>query len=204
MKNALSPPGVDVDDCAARLRIGWRWFSRETVALTVFCIVWDVGTILSYALPHGAHSAPIVLQNIIRFLLVILAAGMTYGVLCGYFNRTSIVLDCFELVVRRGPLPCGGNRRLSGDNIQQLYYDRAYVRVTLLQPRPFGGYCFPPRLEFNKGWMYVLNARMSDGSVIQLIGLRRPELAEFLRFAFEQRLRNIRNAAQPGNAAIDG
>jgi hypothetical protein len=51
--------------------------------------------------------------------------------------------------------------------------------------------------------MSMLNARMSDGSVIQLIGLRSPGMAEFLQLALEQKRWTQRNAP-PANSAING
>jgi hypothetical protein len=113
---------------------------------------------------------------------------MTYSVLCGYFNSTKIVLNRFELVVTRGPLPCGGNRRLSVDQIQQLDSERAFVPASLLQGGLLRSFFVPGKFQTCRGWMSSFNARMTDGSVVQLIGLRTPNVAEFLQFTLEQRL----------------
>jgi hypothetical protein len=145
---------------------------------------------------------------------------MNYSVLCGYFNSTKIILNRSELLVTRGPLPCRGNRRLSVDQIQQIDSERAYVASSgdpgvMVRGYSYPGgiipggqrrrrmlFLLPGKFEMSYGWIYSLNARMTDGSVVQLLGLRTSNVAEFLQFTLEQKLRTLRSA--PVNTSIEG
>ena len=200
---ALRPPGMFVDDVPGFFRIRWRWFSYETVWATLFCVAFDAALIHWYRMPGRVHASLITPNNIILILFLIPCVIMTYSVLCGYFNITKIILNRSELVVTRGPLPCGGNRRLSVNQIQQLDSERSFVPASLLQGGERRNFFVSGKFEKSRGWMSSLNARMTDGSVVQLIGLRTPNVAEFLQFTLEQRLTTLHKAS-PANSTIEG
>src|SRR5262249_12155296 len=106
-------PGVDVDDRPGYFSIGWRWFSRETLWMALFVSFVDAATVHWYTMPRSNHSAPTLLGHLAMFVFLVAAVGMTYSVLCGFFNSTKITLTRSDLIVARGPLPCGGNWQLS-------------------------------------------------------------------------------------------
>lgn len=187
-------PSADVDDRPASLTIGWRWFSHETVWMALFFIVFGALMILSFERPRSNHSPPTILGLGIQLIFLFFAVGMAYSVLCGFFNSTKIVLTRSELVVMRGPLPCGGNIRLPLGEIRQIYVDRVFVPNTLFRSGLAQGFILPGRSERTRGWMSSLAARMSDGSVVQLLGLRTATFADSLQFKLEQKLQTLRNS----------
>ena len=170
---AVAPPRpqrMKVDDWGGDFSVSWRWFTIATVGMTFFCIVWDCFLIFWYSIAFRHHGPWIMI--VFPICHVGIGIGLTYNVLCGYFNRTKISLTPSELLVRHGPLPWLGNRRLPTDKITQLYCQESFSRNQRSYRRQF-----------------QLNASLSDGTTISLVkGLLFPEEAKFLEYTLEQKL----------------
>ncbi|MEX2171004.1 MAG: hypothetical protein WD851_16920 [Pirellulales bacterium] len=121
------PSGVLIDDDGYRLRIRRRWFSFGYIPLLFFCIAWDSFLFFWYAAAFGDPNAPW-LMVLFPVFHVAIGVGLTYAVLAGLLNTTTITADPQELVVRHRPIPWSGNLNLPVQEIRQLFVKREKAR----------------------------------------------------------------------------
>lgn len=117
------PKGFDVSmDPLGAFVLRHRWFSAKYIALAVFCVFWDAFILFFIAmmLKQGKFHP--------GMLLILVHAGvgvgLTYGVLAGFLNSTWFTISHDALIIRQGPVPVGGNRRVERYAIKQLYCEK--------------------------------------------------------------------------------
>jgi hypothetical protein len=121
------PKRFQVDHWGSELVITKRWFNHGVWALLAFCIFWDGFLVVWYSagigmLLRGSKGDGMTwLMLVFPLLHVAVGIGLTYGVLCTFFNKTIIRVAHGELTVSHGPLPCPGNSRHFTSDIKQLF-----------------------------------------------------------------------------------
>lgn len=145
------PKGVEMDTDITGLKITYRWFSPKTLGLLFFAVLWDGFLVFWYgiALSGGAPSQMLLFGS----LHVLVGLFITYQVLTGFLNATTIQADMGRLTIHHGPLPWPGNRDLSADALDQLY-----VKQQISYSRRGG-----------RTVTYQLFARLRDGREVKLI-----------------------------------
>lgn len=122
----VRPPFLQEEDFGGRLSFRFRWFSPSLIFLGFFCIAWDAFLIFWYFLAFQG-SMPFA-ANLIMMLFpiahVAVGVALTYYVIAGLVNRTTITADRSTLTVRHGPLPFGGNVTIPVSRLQQLFCRR--------------------------------------------------------------------------------
>lgn len=121
------PSGVRIDDDGYRLRIRRRWFGVHYIFLLFFCIAWDSFLVFWYSMAFGGDAPWIMVVFPIAHVAV--GVGLTYIVLAGLLNTTTITADPQALIVRHRPIPWSGNANYAASQIQQFYvkHDKAEV-----------------------------------------------------------------------------
>jgi hypothetical protein len=118
------PEGIRVVDLGDRQRLVRRWFTLKILFLVFFCIAWDGFLVFWFWMAFGGGMgqmrSPMIIVPITHLAIGI---GFTYFVLAGLFNSTVVEVGCGHLLVRHGPVPWAGGRRLSVDDIEQFYTD---------------------------------------------------------------------------------
>lgn len=174
------PRGVVVHEMGSRLRITRRWFSKATIGLLVFCVVWD-GFLVFWYTAAFKEGAPLIMK-IFPVLHVLVGLVITYGALCSLFNRTVIEAVGGYLDIRHGPLPAAKNHHLETNQIAQLYATEKMHRS-------------------NKGhvsYTYKLWAKLTNGERIKLLtNLAKPEHAIYFEQQLERYL-GIRDEPEEG------
>lgn len=99
----------------------YRWFTLYHVAALAFCLVWNGFMLNWYENVTIEDFAEFNMAAYFPLLHVAVGIALAYYVLCGFINRTRIVVTRSALTVRHGPLPWLGNRTFSSDEIDQLY-----------------------------------------------------------------------------------
>ncbi len=159
--------------------IRWRSWSPVHVFLAFFCTFWDGFLIFWYYLAF-TEDGPLMMK-VFPLLHVMVGVVLTYVVITSFLNRTIVHVSRDELVIRHGPLPWWGNRRLKVREIQQLYCNRS-------------------SMEQNSQWIYQLSAIMRDGRKLKLLsGFTDPDEPRYLEKILEERM-NI--APQPVSGEI--
>lgn len=144
------------------LRVRWRWFRPvEHMFLFFFCLLWDVMLgIFVVAWFREQPSWTILLAS----GHIAAGIGMTYSLIAGLFNRTTVSASAGRLRIAHGPIRWRGNRVLSRAQIRQLYVA-------------------------SKNKKYDLCAVLDDDRQIKLVkGLHELAQARYLEHAFELHL----------------
>lgn len=116
------------------IEIDRRWFGGPAIFWTAFALFWDGLLVFWYwlSLASAGRFGPELLRSFenagfdaVMFLgpLLHVATGIwiTYFVVAGRLNRTSILVSRGEIVVRLGPIPWPGNKHLPAPDIKQLW-----------------------------------------------------------------------------------
>jgi hypothetical protein len=121
------PSRFVVTDEGSELTIHYRWFTPVIIFLAFFAIAWDSFLVFWYSMAFGDHGPP----DPMKWIMIIfpichvaVGVGLTYFVLAGFLNATTVRVADGMLSVRHGPLPWIGNLNLPADDIQQLYCDK--------------------------------------------------------------------------------
>ena len=172
----VPPEGMVVQDTGRLWSARWRWFRPEFIGLAVFCVAWDAFLTFWYSAalgPHKPGDGSNWLMVVFPVGHVAIGVGMTYYTLCGFLNRTTLLVTQYEVIVRHRPLPWLGNRRLVAAEITQLYCGRAQSRSNNAGP----------------SWTYTLMACLNEGRQVKLVGgFRELGEAQFLERTLEDRL----------------
>jgi hypothetical protein len=120
------PANIQIDKNFQHLHIIRRWFGFKFIFLTLFVIVWDAFLINWYASAFSASFQGMFDLMFVLFPLLHVAVGigLTYYVLAGYLNKTTIDVDFNSITVKHGPVPFWGNQTLPSKTIRQLYCKR--------------------------------------------------------------------------------
>ena len=174
----VTPERISVEDTGRLWAARWRWFRPEFIGLAVFCLAWDAFLIFWYALAAGPHKPGdgfSWLMVVFPVFHVAAGVGMTYYTLCGFVNRTAVLVTQYEVIVRHRPLPWLGNRRLVAAEITQLHCRQA-MQVWADKTG-------------NRAVYYELMACLAEGRQVRLLGgFRNADEPQFLERAMEDRL----------------
>jgi hypothetical protein len=118
---AQKPPGWQVDESGAQLRITWSWRTGSTFAHALFFFLfWGGGGAWLMTTDFEPAAAARGYPLLFVALGAVLVSG-TYTLLARLLNHTEVRADAEGLAVRHGPLPWPGNRSLPAGRVQQLY-----------------------------------------------------------------------------------
>jgi hypothetical protein len=182
------PKRFRVEQWGSELVITQRWYNHGVWALLAFCVFWDGFLVAWYSagigmLLHGSEGAGMVwLMLVFPVLHVAVGLGLTYGVLCTFFNKTVIRVNHGELSIAHGPLPCPGNSRHFTSDVTQLF----------CQEKKWRG-------ENSTRRTYKLVAVKRDGSQVQLTGSDNYNDVAFIEQQIESHLK-IADERVPGEA----
>jgi hypothetical protein len=112
------PKGFAVNNYGGELTITRRWFGPKFILLTVFALFWNGFMVFWFGIAIAGELWPMALFGLIHAGV---GLGLIYYVLTGYFNKTAVTVNMMDVVVKHGPLPYPGNKRLNRTNIKQLY-----------------------------------------------------------------------------------
>lgn len=112
------PEGLDIIQTPQSAIIRRTWFSHMVWLLIPFCIFWNSFLIFMYSsmLTHasGASLLPLLLFPLLH---VTIGIGLTYFVVCTFFNKTDIILESSALTVKTHPLPWPGNKSIPAETV---------------------------------------------------------------------------------------
>lgn len=106
-----------------------RWFHPVLFFLLFFCIAWDGFLVFWYSIAlFGDVQGDGFEWIAILFPIchVAVGIGLTYSVIAGFLNKTTLFVDRDFLSVRHGPVPWIGNRELLIESIQGIELDYVY------------------------------------------------------------------------------
>lgn len=165
------PPKLHVEELGSEFRVRWRWFQWSLGCLVFFCVFWD-GFLVVWYTAGIAGGAPLIFL-LFPLLHVAVGVGLTYFVLCGFINSTTLQIVGGNLSIRHGPLPWRGNLSHPVQDFRQFYCQE--------------------RLVQDKGstrQTYDLHAVLTDGSDLKLVSdLTDSAQALYLEQQIEDRLR---------------
>lgn len=118
------PRGIDVaDDGWGGLTITRRWFSPLVVFLLLFVIFWDGFLVVWYSIGLSTDEAGSGKAMMLLFPLLHVAVGLglTYFVVAGFVNKTTIQCRDGRLTLAHGPLPWPGACDIDAGELEQLY-----------------------------------------------------------------------------------
>jgi hypothetical protein len=114
------PTKFNLQKSVEELVVSWRWFNPAMhTFLLFFVIAWDAFLLFWY---FGAPSRD---RNLLFMIFpiahVAVGVALTYFVLTGFVNRTTVRASKGVLTVSHGPLPWIGNHRIARADLKQLY-----------------------------------------------------------------------------------
>lgn len=168
------------DDGLGPLTIVRRWYSHAVMVALLLCVSVDYGLLSALSSWCQALLGAVVRRDLgscaARLLLVVgypaIGVSLTYSVLTGLFNRTTVTVTGAELVVRHGPVPPLSlrNQRVPVRELQRLYVEPVETRGAMGDPHR----------------SYALKALLTNGLVVDLLtDLAHADGALF----FEQRIK---------------
>jgi len=114
------PEGFELIETAQGTLIRRKWFSWAVIPLLLFAAMWDSFLIFWYgAALMSDGKAPWIM---ILFPLghVAVGVGLTYFVICSFFNQTDILITSDEVSVITHPLPWPGSKKVAARDIHDL------------------------------------------------------------------------------------
>jgi hypothetical protein len=184
------PERFNVTRTANELTVRWRWFRAQHVFMLFFAIAWDAFLVFWYFGPMAGQGG--LLFQVFPIVHVAVGLGISYSVLTGFLNSTTIAVARGRLRVKHGPLPWRGNRVMSRDDVTQLF-----VRESKSTHRSRYSSDISIISRFD------LLAVDADAREITLVrGLETPAQARYLEHAFEARL-GILDKRVPGELPKD-
>ncbi len=178
-RNVPIPTSMHIEELGNDLTLSWSWYSHALWFLLVFCIFWDSFLVMWYGILLSGSFAMkgagwfILLPALFPLIHVAVGVGLTYAVLAGFLNRTTVRVTQGELTVRHGPVPFWGNQTISVFEVSQLYVTECVTNGRRRQ-----------------SITYDVNAIRSDGTKVKLIGgLQELDRALFLEQKLEEHLK---------------
>ena len=118
------PASITVEHLGRQLRITRKWYNASYIFMAFFCIFWDVSLITWYYFALTVYvKDPFSYTVMLLFpvLHVAVGIGITYSTLAGFFNKTFIDVNDYELSVSHGPVPWPAVHNLNSAQLEQLY-----------------------------------------------------------------------------------
>lgn len=166
------PAGIAIEQgMHDELLLTRRWFHPSLIFLLFFCIAWDGFLIFWYSIAiFGGAKADGFNWMMILFPIchVAVGVGLTYFVIAGFLNKSTIFLDADLLAVRHGPVPWFGNCTLDTSGILGIELD--YVSSKDSQPN------------------YAVSAHADDGKQVVLLRGLNAKQAEYIAWQVANRL----------------
>jgi len=148
---APRPAKFKVRETPGEIEITWRWFTPAHLFMAFFAAAWDSFLVFWYTMAFKTGAPWIMKVFPIAHLAV--GVGITYAVLLGFWNRTTVRASRDEISFRSGPLPCRRDR---------LYRAGDLRRVFVMEATPYNRGNSPAQ------WKLVGVGR--DGGEIPLLG----------------------------------
>jgi hypothetical protein len=170
------PERFRVERNANELTVRWRWFKGAHIAMLFFVIAWDAFLLFWYfGFPSEQGG---LIFKIFPIAHVAVGVGMTYFVLTGFLNTTTLSARSGVLRVHHGPLPWRGNRSIRVDDLKQLYVAEVQRRSTDSDSR-----------RTTITYAYDLCAMLESGQEVRLVrGLDSTAQGRYLESVFEAQL----------------
>ena len=111
------PPGISVSQERGELLIRHRWFKPLFIFLAFFALVWDCFMVGWF---YAALTDGIYIMAAFGIIHAGVGVGLTYYVIAGFFNTTTITVSRREIDVRHRPLFFPGTT-LNPALLEQLY-----------------------------------------------------------------------------------
>lgn len=165
------PANLQVEELGSSFRVRWRWFQWHLVFLVLFCVIWDGFLVVWYTI--GFLTGAPILFLVFPLLHVAVGVGLTYFVVCGFLNSTTLEITGGNLAIRHGPLPWRGNLSRPVQDFRQFYcQERAIHSKNSLRH------------------VYDVHALLVDGSDLRLVSaLTDSQQALYLEQQIEDKLR---------------
>lgn len=167
------PPGLQTAIVGDALHIRYKWFRPAILFLLFFAIAWDSFLLFWYGAALFVPGPGKIIMLVFPIAHLAVGVGITYAVLCGLFNTTTISVSRGALGIRHAPFSWGfGNKLIPVDQLDQLY-------------------CRSETTSGKNGstTTYSLHAILADGKRLDLITkLDDRDLAAYLEFAIEKHL----------------
>jgi hypothetical protein len=154
----------NIPDDGFQRRIIRRWLTGGTAMAILFCVFWNGSFVLYYWIAFSKPGTPLL---VFFFPLPHVAVGiwMVYYILASLVNNTIVQVKDNLLTVRHGPVPYYGNRSVEASSIVQIF-------------------CVENRMR--KPVSYDVNALMTDGSSLKLLGSLERDQALFYEEQLEE------------------
>lgn len=168
-QDAVPRPGkVQIEEWGGTWKARWRWFRWEVLGLLLFCVAWDSFLVFWYTMAFTKNGPW--LMVVFPLVHVAVGVGLTYSVLTGLLNWTTLELTHHALSIRHFPLPWLGNRTIGAMEIEQLY-------------------CEEGRRYNRGGTTFNLSAMLRGGRKVKLLrGFDEPDIPLFLESELERRM----------------
>ncbi len=177
---APRPNEVTIQKQGQGLKLSWRWFSAKYIGLAIFAVVWDAFLCFWYSAALSGSGMPWIM---IVFPLghVAVGVGITYSVIAGFLNRTTLAVDRNVFTVHHDPVPWFGEVKVKPADLDQLYCKEKISHG-----------------KNGTSTSYQLCAVLKDGRKLDLVsGLDSPDVALFIEQQVEDWLR-IEDRSVPG------
>ena len=112
------PRGFTVMQGERELEVTYRWFSPVHLFLLFFAVAWNAFLVGWHTMAFETESF---FMSLISVVHTGVGVGLAYLVVCGFVNRTIILVRNGTLSVRHTPLPWPGNTELEASSLKQLY-----------------------------------------------------------------------------------
>lgn len=153
------------------LTIERRWYAAHLWFLLFFCVFWDGFLVVWYGVVFA--SGTFGMAAFFPLLHVAVGVGLTYWVIAGFMNTTTIRVDASTLSITHAPLPWRGARRLESTEVAQLFVKEGMRRTT----------------NGHTQQLWELHAVLRDDRHLKLIGqLENRQQALYLENAIEEHL----------------
>ncbi|MEZ4328450.1 MAG: hypothetical protein R3B40_24725 [Polyangiales bacterium] len=149
-----------------------RWFQPHHVFLLFFCIAWDSFLVFWYSSAFGSDASWLMVVFPVAHVAV--GVGLTYSVLAGFLNRTTLTLTADTLSVRHGPVPWRGNARFARSDLRGAELSE--------QPRDRSS-------EATGSGSHAVSVRLADESLVKLMGGLTDQEVRFVQWTVTDALR---------------
>lgn len=181
------PKNMSIEEKSGELTIIRRWFSLMFIFMSFFVLFWNTIVIayyigIFYSIFQKGEGLVITheeaLTLCVPLLHLLLGLGFLYYTICGFFNKTQILITFEQICVTHGPIPWFGNRTIAIHDIQQL---------------------FCKEHKGSKGALsYSVNVSTKEGKKVKIVsGLTDSIQARFIEETIEKRL-NIKDETIAG------
>lgn len=114
------PEGFELIETAQGKLIRRKWFSWAVVPLLIFAIVWDGFLIFWYGAAVASDGEAPWIMILFPLGHVAVGVGITYFVICSFFNKTDVLITSDEVSIITHPLPWPGSKRVPARDILDL------------------------------------------------------------------------------------